>query len=199
MEKQRSRNFAGGRWMRRIAVVGLAAVVSAAIDGGVWAGGPISVASASASSGLVITSFAVPVGVPVTPLNVPGVLFAYSQPAIPAAAPRAAAPGACACGECKCNGKTDERSQSARMTTQEVESSGAAVLRQRCAKCHTGAEAKEHVRLFEDDGVLADDWQRHAQAMFEAVIERRMPKGGVLSAEEKVQLIEWLVGLTEGE
>lgn len=171
----------------------LALLVAALAPAAAIAGGPAVVASASASSGLVITSFAVPVGVPVTTLNVPGVLFAYGQPNTTAYAAAQTSAGKCACGQCMCGGKASAKAEAPRVQATAADSPGLAVLRQRCGACHSGGEAKENVRLFDENGDLAADWHDHAQAMFEAVVDRRMPKGGQLTAEEKVQLIEWLV------
>ncbi len=177
--KERSLSLSG--WARKCV-----AALACTATGSACAGGA-AVSSVGATSGLVITSFAVPVGVPVTTLNVPGVLYAYSQ-----------ASGSCACAHCRC-GESAASPRESTVTTQDVESPGAQVLRQRCARCHTGQEAKEHVQLFDDDGAPSAGWREHTQAMFEAIIERRMPKGGELSAEEKVQLIEWLLNASDEE
>lgn len=185
-----------GRWTICVWTLAYwAAVTSRSIAGGV-------AAASSVSSGLTITSFAVPVGVPVTTLNVPGVLFAYGspQPVVQAArSPQGCCCAACSCGQPRAAAVRPSATAATEAVAESpvVESPGAVVLRQRCAECHSGDTAKGDVRLREANGSAAANWRDHVQAMFEAIVERRMPKGGELTAEEKVRLIEFL--MSKGE
>ena len=145
------------------------------------------------SSSLIVTPFAVPVAVPVTVLNPSGVLFAYGSPQ-PMAAAAQAEPPACTCGDCQVHGRAAGKQPT--LAAALADHPGAAIVKGRCAKCHTGGEAKGGVRLFsgdEDGPTWRPGWQEHAQAVFDAVLSGEMPKGGEpLNAEEKLAIIEFL-------
>ncbi len=171
-----------------------ALLVALTLPAPVDAGGCQVVTSSVVQSGsLIVTPFAVPVAVPVTVLNPSGVLFAYGSPR-PTASVSQDEPPACTCGDCQVHGRAAGKQST--IASPLADHPGAAILKGRCAKCHTGGEAKGGVRLFSADEAGAawrSGWQEHAQEVFDAVLSGEMPKGGdPLNAEEKLAIIEFL-------
>lgn len=172
---------------RLVCAVLVAATLPASSDAG-GCKAVVSTTSVVQAASLVVTPFAVPVAVPVTVINPSGVLFAYGSPQ-PSAAVQAAP--SCTCPTC--GGRADQAKGAAAPSKHP----GADVLLGRCAKCHTGNEAKGGIALFvagpEAVPIWRVGWQEHAQAVFAAVLDGNMPKGGdPLSPEEKLAIIEYL-------
>lgn len=157
--------------------------------GGCQAQARVVQSTAIVSQNVVASTFAVPVAVPVVTLQQPGVLFSYG------AYQSGGSSGAAAGMSCGCAAAHGEADAGVHALGGAVAPPGVTVLKGRCAKCHTGPDAKGGISMFSGDGKWAAGWQSHAQRIFEAVLDGTMPKGGKLSAEEKIAVIEYLRSL----
>lgn len=154
---------------------------------------------------LVVTPFAVPVGVPVATLGT--VAYSYGSAAgaytaAPAAATAAPSSALCNCPQCGAHADQPAPGSPPEPVGPEAvfgpsstrEPAGAQVLRKRCAGCHSGQAAKGNLRLF-DGGAWADGWRASGRAIFTAIREGTMPKGGPpLTDEEFTAVAEFLIG-----
>lgn len=119
--------------------------------------------------GLAVVPFAVPVAVPVAVVSQPAVFYAR-----------------------RVDRMGDQVDGAAAMPNQvsRMPSTAEAVLRARCASCHTGESAKGELNLFEQEGALVERLPR--RAILDAVVEGRMPKGVATLTEEEIEALrEW--------
>lgn len=141
--------------------------------------------------GLAVSGFAIPVGVPVAAVAGPLVVYSYRDAAGVATRP-SERPVACGCG-C-CGGGRAEIDTVGSLAVNGEEPAGAAVLRQRCARCHGGSGAQGGVRLFSEQGTWEPGWRAKRKAVFSAIRDGVMPKGGpALGDEEFTSVVEFLL------
>lgn len=153
-----------------------------------------------ASTGFTVTAFAVPVGVPVAPLSSVYYSYGSAQPVVQAAP--ATTPKPCACGSEHCGAPPTmaEPGGPEPITPQAAVHPGAAILRSKCAACHTGETAKGGFKLFDAAAVVsgaspwADGWRDHKKAIFDQLRSDKMPKGGpALTPEQFTDVVDFLL------
>lgn len=188
----------GNEW--RVAVGTFITVALWATPDGATAGGRERQRVAT-SAGLTVTGFAVPVGIPVAGAPLPLVVYSYRGVAGETSA-NADGRAGCGCTGCGCgevNGRNPGAGSAARVTTQEApppaEPDGAIVLREKCARCHSGEAAEGEVDLWESaTGPWRPGWRQSGGAIYRAVRDGRMPKGGpTLSDEEFAAVVDFLL------
>lgn len=153
-------------------------------------------AQAVAVQALAVVPFAVPVGMPVAPLGTVSYSYASAGTAAPVAPQAAGCPCGCHAGEPAAGPAAPQPVGPEPIEPAASESPGLAILRERCAKCHTGETAKGGTILFG----AAGEWFVGAPGrdVFAAIRDGKMPKGGPpLTGEEFTDVVDWLLGAVE--
>lgn len=145
-------------------------------------------AQQAAATQQVVTSFAVPVGVPVATVANPSLFYSYN-----AYAPQQAAASADVYSQ-SFEARLAERIAekiAARMAGGTFEAKALTVVDQHCAKCHSGPEPKGGFAV--DLGPLTDSQKlKSISRVLSEDSGKRMPKGETLSAAELGKLIQFL-------